>query len=369
MNPRRIFLNLSVFAKGYLRSRVGLFFALVFPIILILLFGAIFSNSSSTTVDVYVQNQDHNSAMSLRFLEAINSTKAINLHFVSPSVGNLSKWLGANDLSDGLVIPAGFQSDYYNKTPVVLTVITNPEQTSTSGIVSGVVQGVANQFNLQRANGTQILSIQPENLPTLGGQSFQYIDYLVPGLIGFSILTSPMFSMVNISSEYKKEKLFRQLSLTPLTKAEWLTSTIIWYILLTVISTGIMVAVGQGAFGAKVTLSPLMLPFLILGPILFTSLGLLAGSVSKDPETAAVIGNIITFPMMFLSGTFFPVSLFPGWLATVAHVLPLFYVIDGLNAAMLYGNVAVTLTDTAVVGVLAVIFFAAAVRVFQWRET
>ena len=368
MNPRRVYLNLGVFAKGYLRSRVGLFFALVFPVILILLFGAIFSNSSTTSVDVYVQNLDHNSPLSLQFLEALNSTKVVHLHFVSPSVGNLSKWLASNDQSDGLVIPAGFAAGYFNKTPVNLTVITNPQDATTSGIVYGAVDGVANYFNLQRANGTVILNVQQLSPPTLGGQSFQYIDYLVPGLIGFSVLTSPMFSMVNISSEYKKEKLFRQLSLTPLTKSEWLSSTIIWYIILTLVSTVIMVAVGQGAFGAKVTLSPLMLPFLVLGPILFTSLGLLAGSISKDPETAAVIGNIITFPMMFLSGTFFPVSLFPPWLVTVAHVLPLFYVIDGLNAAMLYGNVGTALFDMAVVGILALILFIASVRVFQWRE-
>ncbi len=59
---------------------------------------------------------------------------------------------------------------------------------------------------------------------TVNTQQTKYIDFLIPGLIGFSILTSPMFSLVNISSEYKKTKLFKQLSLTPLTKMEWLTS-------------------------------------------------------------------------------------------------------------------------------------------------
>ena len=99
-----------------------------------------------------------------------------------------------------------------------------------------------------------------------------------------------------------------------------------------------MVGIGVYAFGAHVTLSSSLLPFLILGPFFFVSLGMLAGSLAKTPESAAVLGNVITFPMMFLSGTFFPVSLFPPFLQTIAHILPLYYVIDGMNQVMLFHN-------------------------------
>jgi len=81
-----------------------------------------------------------------------------------------------------------------------------------------------------------------------------------------------------------------------------------------------------------------------------------------------VVGNIITFPMMFLSGTFFPVSMFPSWLVPVAHVLPLFYVIDGLNASMIFGNTTAAYTDILVVLVIAIVFAVVAARVFNWRE-
>ena len=82
-----------------------------------------------------------------------------------------------------------------------------------------------------------------------------------------------------------------------------------------------------------------------------------------------MIGNIITFPMMFLSGTFFPVSEFPDWLAAFAHVLPLYYVIDGMNQVMLFQNPMRALYDFGVITILAVIVFALAVRFFQWRDT
>jgi ABC-2 type transport system permease protein len=363
MNPRNIFLYLHIFALGYLRSRIGLFFSLVFPVILILLFGAIFSSSGSSAINIYVQNQDHNSPISQKFIAALNETGAFNVNIVSPSSGNLSTWLSNNGDTAGIVIPAGFAAQFMNHTPVRVTVYTDPAQGATAGTVQGVVQGVVNEFNL---GGTPpVITVRSLNV---GSTSFQYIDYLVPGLIGFTVLTSPMFATVNISSEFKKYKLFRQLSLTPLTRGEWLTAAIIWFIVLTAISTVLMVSIGELVYGAKVTLTLLAVPFLVLGPLFFVSLGLVAGSATNSPESAAVIGNLITFPMMFLSGTFFPVSMFPSWLQDVAFCLPLYYVIDGLNNAMVFGNVGRVLVDLTVIVVLAIVTFIAAIHLFKWRE-
>ncbi len=365
MKFRNVVTYLPAFAKGYIRNPLGLFFALVFPVILILIFGSVFASSGSSPVPLTVQNLDHNSATSVAFLSALNATGAVSLSFVSPSAGNLSSYLKANSLSAGLVIPDGFASDVANRTPVDLTVYTNPAAGAEAGIVEGAVAGAANAMNLRLAGGSEVVTPEFE---TVGGPLYKYIDYLVPGLIGFSVLVSPMFSMVNISSTWKRDKLFRQLSLTPLTRAEWLTATLLWYVSLACLSAVLMVLLGQALFGAHVTLTLLALPFLVVAPILFVSLGLLAGSVSTQPESAGVVGNIITFPMMFLSGTFFPVALFPSWLVPVAHVLPLFYVIDGLNSAMVYNNPTEVYTDLVIVVVVALVLAVAATRLFRWRE-
>jgi ABC-2 type transport system permease protein len=366
MNGRRVRAYFIAFAKGYIRNPIGLFFTLVFPIILILIFGAVFANSGSGAVPLYVQNLDHDSPASLAFLKALNDTGAVQVDVVSPPAGtNLSAYLASNSDTAGLIVPAGFQAALANKTPVSILVFTNPSAASQAGITLGAVQGVVAAFNLEEAGGAVIVSSTNHNV---GSQIYTYIDYLIPGLIGFSILTSPMFSMVNISSTWKRDKLFRQLSLTPLTRAEWLTAAMIWYVLLAVLAAFVMIFVGRSVFGAHVSVVAWMFPFLIAGPVLFVSLGLIAGSVSRTPETAAVIGNVILFPMMFLSGTFFPVSGFPPYLQTVAHVLPLYYVIDGLNDGILFSNGAGALRDLLIVIGIAVVFFVLAIRVFSWRE-
>jgi ABC-2 type transport system permease protein len=362
VSVRRILSDLRVFSRGYLRNAAGLFFGLIFPVVLILIFGAIFSSGFSGTITVYVQNQD-NGLVSTSFVYALNHTNTLSVVLVNSSE-DFSQYLSAHSASDGIIIPADFSAKYNASQPVNVTVYGNPSQSS-SAIVSGTVTGVVNWFNLQRYGGSPIIGITQT---TAQAQVTEYIDFLVPGLIGFSILVSPMFSLVNISSEYKRIKLFKQLSLTPLTKIEWLASKVLFYILLSTASFLMMVAVGVFAFGAHIVLSLWLIPFLILGPTLFASLGMLVGTVSKNTETASVVGNLITFPMMFLSGTFFPISLMPTYLQYFAHFLPLFYIIDGLNGVMIYSNYAQAAIDLAVVTVITIIFFVAAVRLFKWRE-
>jgi ABC-2 type transport system permease protein len=72
--------------------------------------------------------------------------------------------------------------------------------------------------------------------------------------------------------------------------------------------------------------------------------------------------------MMFLAGTFFPISSMPDYLQSVAHVLPLFYVTEGLNNVMVYENYNGAIIDIAVLGIITLVIFALAVKLFKWKE-
>jgi ABC-2 type transport system permease protein len=370
---KRTLADLRLFGRGYLRNVVGLFFGIIFPVIIISLFGAIFAGGGGN-VTVYVQNKDTGPFASPQmniatpFIQALNGTNInatwpITVQRVDPSE-NFTQYLADHSASDGIIIPENFSLNYLSSQTVNLTVYGNPAQSS-SAIVSGTLTAIVNEFNLQRYGGKPIITLEQT---TVNAEQTKYIDFLIPGLIGFSILVSPMFSMVNITSEYKKVKLFKQLSLTPLHKMEWLASKVIWYIILSMISFVLLVFVGVYGFGAHMTLTVWLIPFLILGPMLFSSLGMLVGTVTKSVETASVLGNIITFPMMFLSGTFFPISTMPEYLRNFAHVLPLFYIVEGLNNVMVYNNIGAALIDIAVTLVITVVVFVAAAKVFKWRE-
>lgn len=374
--------ELKVYARSNVRSREGFFFTLIFPIILVLLFGAIFAGGSSGQTNVYVQNHDvgfHGINVGEGFVKTLNQTYAESVnstytatHNVTAAVRlvsvpldqNLTQYLSAHSSTLGIYIPANFSQAYVQDTKVNVTIYRNPAST-TDEIVYGIVAGYANGLNTIGVMGVHSVGVAPA---VAVSSSYKYIDFLIPGLIGFSALTSPMFALVNISSTYRRDKVFKLLSLTPLTKTEWLLSKIIWYIGTTVVSFILMTVVGTYAFGAHITLNWGIAMFLVIGPFFFVSLGMLVGTVSNSPESAAVVGNLVTFPMMFLSGTFFPVQSMPMYLQGIAHVLPLYYLIDGLTNVMIYGNFGPAYFDMGVLLVISVITFALAVRFFRWRE-
>lgn len=362
MRPKRILADFNVYRREFTRNSAALFFSLAFPVIIILLFGAIFSGGSGGTPQLYVQNLD-TGQLGGSFATALNQTGALQVVLV-PSNASFPQYLLDHSYSAGLLIPPTFSTEAMAGKPENLTIYTNPADASSQSVI-GITSAVINAFNLKLEHTSPLLGL---SLKSVNERSPSYVDFLIPGLIGFSILISPMFSMVNISSEYKRTKLFKQLSLTPLTKGEWLVSKILWYLILSAISFIIMVAAGELIFHASVSITYWVIPFMAMGPLFFVSLGMLVGTVTKSEESAGIVGNIITFPMMFLSGTFFPLSVMPTWLQGVAHIFPLYYIINGLTDTMVYTNYTGAEVDSAIVAVLCIVVFMAAITAFKWRE-
>ncbi len=363
MKPSHILSDLVIYFKNFARSREGVFFTFIFPVILIAVFGSIFSHGTGGSVPLYVQNLNGTTGVTQEFLAGLNQTHLVKVHMIPADV-NVQNYITRNSVTAALVIPSTFTDAVRANTTTTLPFYYNPTQSS-SQFAAQAINLVVEHFNAQLSGTHSIISVS-QNTNSVVATS--YIDYLVPGLIGFTILTSPMFSTTYIVSSYKKEKIFRQFSLTPLTKSEWLFSRFTGSFIIALLSAGEMIATGVILFDARVILTPLVLPFILLGVVLFVSLGTIAGALAKTEEGASVIGNIITFPMMFLSGTFFPVSAMPSWLQGIAHLLPLYYIIDGLNSVMIYTNGAEAVLDIAVSATLALLFFVIALAVFSWKE-
>jgi ABC-2 type transport system permease protein len=206
------------------------------------------------------------------------------------------------------------------------------------------------------------------SIPAFTGGASVSMSTFAPGLLSIVTGIAPMQAMTATSARYKKAKLFKQLSLTPITKMEWLSSKALWFLIITALSFVPSVATAVFVFGAHVSLTLWIMPFLALGTIFFTLLGTLVGTLAKSPETANMVTYIILTPMLLLSGVILPVAFMPNYLQDIAHVLPQFYVVDGLKATMLNGDYAKATTDLAVVSVLVAIAFALVARFSKWRE-
>jgi len=190
----------------------------------------------------------------------------------------------------------------------------------------------------------------------------------VPTMTAAFIMTNGIIGLTSTNTEFKRRGIIRRLSITPLRKMDWVIGCILSQTLLNLLLTGIMIGIGWGAFGIRVIPDPLMILMIFLGSVMFSGIGMaLSGSI-KDVEAASAIGNVISYPMMFLSGVFVPLSIMPTTLQLISRFIPLTYFSDGLKASIITKSMGSILMNMGVVAALAVVFIIIGVLVTRWKE-
>jgi ABC-2 type transport system permease protein len=106
----------------------------------------------------------------------------------------------------------------------------------------------------------------------------------------------------------------------------------------------------------------------VLEVFAFGGIGMILARVAKEAESATAAANFIMFPMMFLSGSFFPLELMPGFLQTIARILPLYYVNEGLRASMVSVDNMAALRYAAMIGAFATVVFVLGINTTKWDE-
>ncbi len=364
----RIVADLLAFGKQYMRSRVGAFFTFIFPILLILLFGAIFTQNGVASINLPTQDLD-NTSLSRAYLDALNRTGVVKISMV-PADANLQSYIRENSLSVALQIPWQFEQDVYtslasNGTSHVNVTLYGDPSKSTFGVAQGLLEAVAQQMNLYWQGDHAVVGV---TFTKVASANYGYMDYFLPGIVGMTVMTTSMYSMTSICGEYRTRRYFKLLATTTLTKAQWLASKILFYAISLIVSLFVTVAVGILVWNVHVIIDAIALVFIVTGALLFTSLGMLFGTIAKDPEAGVAVANAIGFPMMFLSGSFFPLESMPSYLQTASRALPLTYLNTGLRDTMVFGNLDGALTNLAVVAGLAVVFFILAAKLMSWKE-
>jgi len=417
--------SLTIFAavtKNWMRSRSGLFFSIMFPIMLLLVFGAIFSGGGGpSTYSLFVQNLDRTAdgtptQLSDAFVETLNSTKTFAIRDVPVDADAKSYARDALGPLGGniriLIIPRGFQDDLLNGTLKVrvgisydtlltmyeffkpylnesqraavqqglaqmgqynasipdrstsLTLILDVSDQS-SGIVKSIVMNIANAFNYQLIGAKAVVSFKEESVAV---RQLRTVDFYVPGIISAFIMSNGIIGVTTNTTEFKRRGIIKRLSITPLAKIEWILGNVLSQTLLNLMLTAIMIAVGWLVFNVQAIPDIFSLILIFLGSVMFSGIGMILSGLVKDVEAASAIGNAIAFPMMFLSGAYWPVEFMPGFLQSFARVLPLTYFSEGLRSAMIYKYSEGIFTNMAIILVLAVAFIVVGSVVTRWKE-
>lgn len=349
----------------YVRDKTAMFFSIIFPVLFLLAFGFAFSRDN---VDFNVAIFDNaRTPASSKFIRALQDTKAIKEDKNVKDLAEAKGKLKAGKLVYIIDIPPNFGTDPSPGNPSSVAGYYDVTRGDYGNAVASLVNNVLDGFNRQYLQLPEpAFKLDHQGVQT---QGLRPIDYLLPGLIGFSLLSLGLFGIANGFVGLKASGALRRLFVVPIRKSSFLVAQQVTRLLIALMSVVIMVVLGTVFFSFRMHGSWLLFLLVVaLSILLFNTLGFAVAGWAKNENQAAPIANVVFFPMMILSGTFFPREVFPSWLQRVGNYVPLAYVSDGLrdianNAAGLH-----QLTRPLLgIVVWLVISFLIAVRVFRWE--
>jgi ABC-2 type transport system permease protein len=348
--------------KGLVRDRAALFWTFFFPIMFVLLFGVLFSGSGDSKVSVGFVNED-NTPVSLQIQQQFEAIPILTIQ--TGSLVDEKAAMQRGDVSAVIVVPAGLSSSVAAKQSSLLQLYVDPSKTQTTQVVQGVVTQIANGFNLTLAGGSTILGVDQVSLAST---NISTVAYLVPSILAMALMQLGVFAAVPLVQQREKG-ILKRMGATPLARWKLVASNILLRLIVAAVDTVLIIGVGIAVFHIEIVGNlAVAAGFVFLGAGAFLALGFMLASFLKTEEQATGVVQVVQMPLMFLSGIFFPFDFMPEFLRSVARLLPLTYLGDGLRQSMVNGTqIAPIALDAAILAGWLVVCLAVSARSFRWE--
>ena len=351
--------------KMFLRNRAAVFFSLFLPLIIMLIFGVLnFEGATEIQLGIVDEADNDASAALVQDLGAYD--------YLILTAGERDAEMAA--LADGdrdfvLVIPPDWAVPPPGSATGLVAYASNADPAQAQ-VAQGLLQQAIGQVLYAPGGGGGATAgfVPPVEFESVESRDLGYIDFLVPGIVGMTIMQLGLFGVAFGFVQLKRTGALRRLFATPTSPSYFLSAQVLSRLIIGIAQVAILFAVGiwfgLQMFGSYVTL----LVVVIIGSAIFLAIGFAIAGWAKNEDQAAPVANLISLPMMFLSGVFFPREAMPDFLAAVTAFLPLTYVIEALRAIVNQGADLLSLGPQLLgMGVWAVITFVIAIRLFRWE--
>lgn len=313
--------------RSIMRSPSAVVFTLAFPLIFILVFG--FLGGGGTKLDIAIApNSDLNNPIiaALDKISIVRLTKNDTQTNIEKNLekGNYDALISVEKNPNG--VPAYF---------------TNVKYTSASMDKGNILKSVLNElsFNLNTQNLKP--TVTEIRASTVSGRLYRTIDFILPGQLGFSLLSTGVFGTAFVFFSLRQNLVIKRFFATPVKRSSIVLGEAIARIGFALLGALFIIVIGHFFFkftlvhGAITVLNMLILS--TLGIIVFMGFGFIISGIAKSESTIPPISNIITLPQFLLSGTFFSIDAFPTWLQPISRALPLTYLNDAMRKVAFEG--------------------------------
>ena len=373
------------------RNRMGLVLLILMPIFMMVMVGYIYpSDNAMTNVTIALVNEDvgyggytnASSTLTVILENTSNSIDWMSLTTAS-SFDDVREMIQRGDVDAGIVISSDFSSSIMNGQQGTITLVTDQSNLQMSSLLQSVLQGVFDQLGTSLAQqnvqslgvdpSNSLAVVQPYNVQTKGAieGTFTIFDFVAPGMIAMTVMMSVMTGLPAAISEERESGTFDGMMVAPISRLSVILGKTFAQIARGLLQGLIIMVIAVALLGVTIHGSILLVfALLLLCVFSFVGLGIVLTSFMKDQETATMLMTTIMFPMMFLSGVFFPVEQMPWFMQAISNVLPLTYVANALRKVMVLGaDLSMISTELAILIGFGTVMIAIAVPVFKRAMT
>jgi ABC-2 type transport system permease protein len=357
------------------RNKLGLIMLVLMPIFMMSMVGFIYpSDTSISDVSVALVNEDEGygnysaSAMLIMALEKMNNSTGMMTITNASNLDEVRDMIQRGEVEGGIVIASNFTSSLMSGKQGTITIVTDQSNPQMSALLQTALKEVFEQIGNQ-LNGI----VKPYSVQTEGAISghFSYFDFIAPGIMAMTVMMSIMTGLPAAISHEKEVGTLDGMMAAPINRLAIILGKTFAQTARGLLQGILILTLAVALFGVTIHGSILLVfALLLLGVFSFVGLGVVITSFAKDQETAMMIMMTLMFPMMFLSGVFFPIQQMPWYMQSISKVLPLTYAATALRKVMVLGaGVSVITTELAVLIGFGIVMTIIAVPVFRRAMT
>jgi len=368
--------------KMTFRDKQAMFWSLAFPLIFIFLFGLFdFTKMGNANYIIY---DNANTELSQEFSSGLENIEFLKKIEAPDVLEEAKEMMAAGDVDVVIVVPEDFKLPEMPEVPVGLPpgmeipptpdisispiqIFYDEANITVNQVALSVVDKFVDQMNMQAANAPSLFSYDTENIQS---KEVNYIDIIMPGILGMAIMMSAIIGISTGISQYRERKLLKRLSATPLKVRTFLIAEVLSFLFMNIIQITLIILVAKIFFDVNVYGNYLLIYMVgILGSISFLNIGFAVAGYSKNVKTAEALSQVVAMPMMMLSGVFFPSDILPKFLAGAVEYLPLTPVIKSLREiALNAGSFEAISTNLLYIGAWIIISFFLAWWLFKFKD-